>query len=161
MIAEEQLIIDRVENEIIYYKPTFYYSEQHLAKLLLHKLENRLEVDEERVKIWINRYTASRKIQLSPQQSISVAKAASQKIMILTGGPGTGKTFVTDTIIKLWKAMGKKILCAAPTGRNEITLAWATSIHKSQGSEYPVVILPLYTQHYIMLSRNLFYTLFD
>ena len=41
---------------------------------------------------------------------------------------------------------------------NELTLAWATSIHKSQGSEYPVVILPLYTQHYIMLSRNLFYT---
>ncbi len=41
---------------------------------------------------------------------------------------------------------------------NEITLAWATSIHKSPGSEYPVVILPLYTQHYVMLSRNLFYT---
>jgi exodeoxyribonuclease V alpha subunit len=41
---------------------------------------------------------------------------------------------------------------------NEITLAWATSIHKSQGSEYPVVILPLYTSHYVMLSRNLFYT---
>ena len=41
---------------------------------------------------------------------------------------------------------------------NEITLAWAKSIHKSQGSEYPVVILPLYTQHYVMLSRNLFYT---
>ena len=41
---------------------------------------------------------------------------------------------------------------------NELTLAWASSIHKSQGSEYPVVILPLYTQHYIMLSRNLFYT---
>ena len=42
--------------------------------------------------------------------------------------------------------------------RDEITLAWAKSIHKSQGSEYPVVILPLYTQHYVMLSRNLFYT---
>ena len=41
---------------------------------------------------------------------------------------------------------------------NEITLAWATSLHKSQGSEYPLVILPLYTQNYIMLSRNLFYT---
>ena len=41
---------------------------------------------------------------------------------------------------------------------NEINLAWATSIHKSQGSEYPVVILPLYLQHYVMLSRNLFYT---
>jgi exodeoxyribonuclease V alpha subunit len=41
---------------------------------------------------------------------------------------------------------------------NEITLAFATTIHKSQGSEYPVVILPLYMQHYMLLSRNLLYT---
>ena len=41
---------------------------------------------------------------------------------------------------------------------NEITLAWAATIHKSQGSEYPAVILPLYMQHYLMLSRNLLYT---
>ncbi len=41
---------------------------------------------------------------------------------------------------------------------NEITLAWSVTIHKSQGSEYPVVILPLYMQHYLMLSRNLLYT---
>lgn len=41
---------------------------------------------------------------------------------------------------------------------NEIALAWSISIHKSQGSEYPVVILPLYMQHYLMLSRNLLYT---
>jgi exodeoxyribonuclease V alpha subunit len=41
---------------------------------------------------------------------------------------------------------------------NEITLAWSVSIHKSQGSEYPVVILPFYMQHYMMLSRNLLYT---
>jgi exodeoxyribonuclease V alpha subunit len=41
---------------------------------------------------------------------------------------------------------------------NEITLAWAVTIHKSQGSEYPVVVLPLYMQHYLMLSRNLIYT---
>jgi exodeoxyribonuclease V alpha subunit len=41
---------------------------------------------------------------------------------------------------------------------NEIALAWAISIHKSQGSEYPVTILLLYPQHYILLSRNLLYT---
>jgi exodeoxyribonuclease V alpha subunit len=41
---------------------------------------------------------------------------------------------------------------------NEITLAWAVTIHKSQGSEYPVVVLPLYMQHYLLLSRNLIYT---
>jgi exodeoxyribonuclease V alpha subunit len=41
---------------------------------------------------------------------------------------------------------------------NEIALAFAVTIHKSQGSEYPVVILPIYMQHYLMLSRNLIYT---
>jgi exodeoxyribonuclease V alpha subunit len=41
---------------------------------------------------------------------------------------------------------------------NELGLAWSISIHKSQGSEYPVVILPLYMQHYLLLSRNLVYT---
>ncbi len=41
---------------------------------------------------------------------------------------------------------------------DEITLAYAISVHKSQGSEYPVVVLPMLTQHYMMLQRNLFYT---
>ena len=36
--------------------------------------------------------------------------------------------------------------------------AYATTIHKSQGSEYPAVVLPLLTEHYIMLQRNLLYT---
>jgi exodeoxyribonuclease V alpha subunit len=41
---------------------------------------------------------------------------------------------------------------------DEISLAYATSIHKSQGSEYPVVVLPLHTSHYIMLYRSILYT---
>ena len=41
---------------------------------------------------------------------------------------------------------------------DEITLAYAVTVHKSQGSEYPCVIMPLSTAHYIMLQRNLVYT---
>jgi len=41
---------------------------------------------------------------------------------------------------------------------DEIVLAYAISVHKSQGSEYPVVIIPIHTQHYILLQRNLIYT---
>ncbi|MEM9272588.1 MAG: ATP-dependent RecD-like DNA helicase [Cyanobacteria bacterium P01_F01_bin.143] len=134
MVKEEQLIREK-EAELLYYKPSFFFSEQHLAKLLLKKLETSLEVDSERVQSWIDRYTASRQIKLSPQQYIAVAKAASEKVMILTGGPGTGKTFVTHTIVKLWKAMGLKIACAAPTGRaakrlSEITRLEAKTIHR-------------------------------
>lgn len=40
----------------------------------------------------------------------------------------------------------------------QITLAYATTIHKSQGSEYPAVVIPIVTQHYMMLKRNLLYT---
>ncbi len=41
---------------------------------------------------------------------------------------------------------------------DELTLAYATSIHKSQGSEYPAVVVPILTQHFVMLARNLLYT---
>jgi exodeoxyribonuclease V alpha subunit len=41
---------------------------------------------------------------------------------------------------------------------DELVLAYATTIHKSQGSEYPAVVIPLTTQHYAMLARNLLYT---
>jgi exodeoxyribonuclease V alpha subunit len=41
---------------------------------------------------------------------------------------------------------------------DELTLAYAMTVHKSQGSEYPVVVVPLLTQHYVMLQRNLLYT---
>jgi exodeoxyribonuclease V alpha subunit len=43
---------------------------------------------------------------------------------------------------------------------NEMALAYAISVHKSQGSEYPAVVLPMTTQHFPMLARNLFYTAF-
>ncbi len=134
MVREEQLIRD-TDREPLYYKPSFFYSEQHLAKLLQQKLATSLEVEQERVKSWINRYTASRRIELSPQQYLAVVTAAQEQVMILTGGPGTGKTFVTRTIVMLWKAMGRKIACAAPTGRaakrlTEMTGIEAKTIHR-------------------------------
>jgi exodeoxyribonuclease V alpha subunit len=41
---------------------------------------------------------------------------------------------------------------------DEIVLAYAISVHKSQGSEYPAVVIPIFTQHYVLLQRNLIYT---
>jgi exodeoxyribonuclease V alpha subunit len=45
-----------------------------------------------------------------------------------------------------------------PADLDELVLAYACSIHKSQGSEYPCVVMPVHTQHYVMLQRNLLYT---
>ena len=137
MVQDEKLIqeLDPELNLLLYYKPAFFYSEQHSAKLLRQKLKSKLQVDQERVKNWIGKFTVSRKIELSPQQYIAVEMAASEKVMVLTGGPGTGKTFTVRTIVSLWQAMGKKIACAAPTGRaakrlTEMTGIEAKTLHR-------------------------------
>lgn len=123
------------EKTLLCYKPTYFHTEQNLAQLIRQRLENPVGTNIERVRDWIDRFTASRKIQLSEQQRQAVETAAYSKIMILTGGPGVGKTFTTHTIVSLWKAMGKSIALAAPTGRaaqrlGEMTGLEAKTIHR-------------------------------
>ncbi|MDZ8263607.1 ATP-dependent RecD-like DNA helicase [Nostoc sp. ChiQUE01b] len=123
------------EKTLLCYKPTYFHTEQNLAQLIRQRLENPVGTDIERVRDWIDRFTASRQIQLSEQQRQAVETAAYSKIMILTGGPGVGKTFTTHTIVSLWKAMGKSIAMAAPTGRaaqrlGEMTGLEAKTIHR-------------------------------
>ncbi|MCH8333946.1 ATP-binding domain-containing protein, partial [Candidatus Sumerlaeota bacterium] len=52
---------------------------------------------------------------------------------------------------------GRSVSYLADEAR-QLVLAYAITIHKSQGSEYPAVVIPLHTQHYVMLQRNLLYT---
>lgn len=53
---------------------------------------------------------------------------------------------------------GDRRIAYLPESMDQITAAFATSIHKSQGSEYPAVVIPIHTQHYVMLRRQLLYT---
>lgn len=53
---------------------------------------------------------------------------------------------------------GRRTVDYEPAEIDELVLAYACSVHKSQGSEYPCVVIPIHTQHYIMLQRNLLYT---
>jgi exodeoxyribonuclease V alpha subunit len=59
---------------------------------------------------------------------------------------------------ELWVDMGGHRVSYRFSELDEIVLSYAVTIHKAQGSEYPCVILPLHTQHYMMLQRNLLYT---
>ena len=136
MHRAKELIIEMDEEEIpLCFKPSFLNTEKHLAKLLLEHLAENIPVDMTRVKSWIRRYTQSKQIQLSEQQQKAVEMSANARVMILTGGPGTGKTFCVSTIVALWKAMGEKIGLAAPTGRaaqrlGEMTSLEAKTIHR-------------------------------
>ncbi len=59
---------------------------------------------------------------------------------------------------ELWIRFEERLVSYDFNELDEVILAYAISVHKSQGSEYPAVILPLMTQHYLLLQRNLLYT---
>ncbi|UBF30344.1 ATP-dependent RecD-like DNA helicase (plasmid) [Kovacikia minuta CCNUW1] len=118
-----------------YYAPPFFGAEKKLAERLQQLLKQPLEVDLPRVQRWIERFVEKTGTPLSEQQRHAVEMAASRRVLILTGGPGTGKTFCTRTIVALWKAMGKSIALASPTGRasqrlSEMTRQEAKTVHR-------------------------------
>jgi exodeoxyribonuclease V alpha subunit len=136
MRESKELIVESSTHEIpLCYKPVFFHTEQNLAQLLHQHLNHSVTVDLPRVRNWIERFTISRSLELSFQQQQAVEMAASSRVLVLTGGPGTGKTFTTHTIVSLWKAMGKSIGLAAPTGRaaqrlSEMTRLEAKTLHR-------------------------------
>lgn len=136
MGLEEQVVNQaHREHEFICYQPTFFQSEQNLAARLSQLLNRPVTVDMHRVRAWIDRFTTVTGTQLSPQQRQAVEMAASERVLILTGLPGCGKTFTTRTIVALWKAMGKSIALGSPTGRAaqrlaEMTGREAKTIHR-------------------------------
>ncbi|MBW4617688.1 MAG: ATP-dependent RecD-like DNA helicase [Desmonostoc vinosum HA7617-LM4] len=133
--TEELIRESSAEKTLLCYQPSFFYTEQNIAQLVHKLLGSPIPIDMVRVRDWIERFTTSRRISLSEQQQQAVEMAAYSRVMILTGGPGCGKTFTTHTIVSLWKAMGKSIALAAPTGRaaqrlSEMTGLEAKTIHR-------------------------------
>jgi exodeoxyribonuclease V alpha subunit len=139
MITDGELIGEKgsqlYEGQNLYYAPTFFQAEYRLSQRLRQLLLTPVNVDLARVKNWVERFIEKTGMPLSGQQRQAVEMAANQRILILTGGPGTGKTFTTRTIVALWKAMGKEIALASPTGRaaqrlSEMTGQEAKTVHR-------------------------------
>lgn len=76
---------------------------------------------------------------------------------VFNGDLGIVKSIDHDETMAIIDFEGKEVEYDF-TELDEIDLAYATSIHKSQGSEYPVVVIPIAMQHYMLLQRNLIYT---
>jgi exodeoxyribonuclease V alpha subunit len=127
LVRQDQIKAEKLPDGLAAcYHPPLYVAEVGLADLLQQRLGSRLEIDVQRVQSWLDRYADHQGIQLSQEQRQAVLMAAQQPILILTGGPGTGKTTTTRTITALWRAMGKTVLQASPTGRAAQRLAEVT-----------------------------------
>ena len=109
----------------IVYGASYYYMEMAVA-YALKALDVRAEVDEKGVLDRIHRIEKSEKIELDDMQRNAVMRAVSSGLLVITGGPGTGKTTTINTIIRYFEGEGKEIRLAAPTGRAAKRMAEAT-----------------------------------
>lgn len=130
MLQSEDLIADA---EAIY-MPPFYYAEVGTANRL-NKLMDCVEGSLFNIIPDISVISKQTGVEYDEVQAEAIREAASSKVMVLTGGPGTGKTTTTQGIIAALKAMGLRILLAAPTGRaakrmSEATGMEAKTIHR-------------------------------
>lgn len=130
MLQSEDLIADA---EAIY-MPPFYYAEVGTANRL-NKLLDCVEGSLFNIIPDISVISKQTGVEYDEVQAEAIREAVSSKVMVLTGGPGTGKTTTTQGIIAVLKAMGLRILLAAPTGRaakrmSEATGMEAKTIHR-------------------------------
>ena len=123
MIKDEDLI---VEDDAVYLPP-FYYSELGTARKL-RKLAAEPVADGMPADIDVARIEKSVHMQYDEVQADAIRHAAKSKVMILTGGPGTGKTTATQGIIAAYQKFGLRILLAAPTGRAAKRMTEATGL---------------------------------
>ena len=134
MLRTDDLIRDLADQKEIIYLPPYYFSESGCAKRLLRLLScaRRQEFDTDKI---LERTAAASQISYDEVQWQAIRTALSAKVMVLTGGPGTGKTTTTLGIISAYQQTGAKILLAAPTGRaakrmSEATGMEAITIHR-------------------------------
>ena len=134
--AKEEIISeDTPEGETIYLAP-FYYAEVGVTNAVLRLLQTPASpVQIDFVDASIDRLEKQMGIHFAVNQREAVKTALTAKVMLLTGGPGTGKTTTTIGMLHLFEALEKRVLLAAPTGRaakriSETTGREAKTIHR-------------------------------
>ena len=132
MIASEDLMLD----EDAIFLPPFYYAEVGVANKLRRLIETPMgNIFDNGGTVTDDVSQRQGQIEYDDVQLSAIRKAIGSKVMVLTGGPGTGKTTTTLGIIASFETLGQRILLAAPTGRaakrmSEATGKEAKTIHR-------------------------------
>lgn len=135
---EERIIIAPLEFEgqmtACIWLQVFHICEQGIGKEIKRLLNGKSELRPVRAENAIAYAEQKLNIQLANNQKLAVANSIAEKVHIITGGPGTGKSTITKVILKILGELTKEILLAAPTGRAakrmaEITKREAKTIH--------------------------------
>lgn len=129
-LVEEELLFreqDPAATEIIYGAP-FYYAETGTARHLITLLQRQLVLFSPQDKDIIQAVLQEEELDLAPEQVEAINGACENGVMVITGGPGTGKTTTIRALIGLFSRYGLKIALAAPTGRAARRMSEATGL---------------------------------
>jgi len=122
--------------EPVLYSGWLHHAEQHLSiylkELMVDTKPLSFGIDVEEEIEWVQKET---KITLAPSQKSALRKALTSKVIVITGGPGVGKTTLVNSIVKIYQKEGVEIVLAAPTGRaakkmSESSSMTAKTIHR-------------------------------
>ena len=139
--AEKKIVIDELQEEKskadyqAVYLAKFHLSETNIAarlKALINAPKSIRTIDPDKALKWVQKQLD---ITLASKQIDAVRRAVTDKVLVITGGPGTGKTTIVNAILKIFVKSGVKLLLAAPTGRaakrmSEATGYEAKTIHR-------------------------------
>lgn len=125
-----KVVFKEQDREVIVYEQSHYHKELNTARMLL-ETKATVNIPEEAFNNSIALIETKEKIQLDELQKEAVRQAARQGVLVVTGGPGTGKTTTINAIIKYFEMEEADILLAAPTGRAAKRMTEATG-YKAQ-----------------------------
>jgi len=137
---EERLVLTTIRDLDVCYLPEFYEAELYVSKRILTMTNERAFVPSNLDKL-VAQVEGAKQLSYGQEQLDAMKNAAIHQILIVTGGPGTGKTTTLDGILDLFDVMGLNSQLAAPTGRaakrlSQLTGREAATIHRMLEAQY-------------------------
>jgi exodeoxyribonuclease V alpha subunit len=172
---EKSIEVRHWDERKLYYLPRSYRSENDSVALILQLLSYTNEVPRQKMLAALDKAFAGQGLHLSESQQIAVEKSLKQGFLIITGGPGTGKTTTLKAVAAAHRGLNRRILLASPTGRAARRLAAvsgyeALTIHRlleyspqehgfKRNANNPLDCDTLIVDEASMIDMNLFYQL--
>ena len=137
VMNQKKLVVEDLNEDLNRFQPNrkavyltgFHVSETGVAENLSHILSARKSIRTIQVDKAVQWVQENIRLNLAQKQIEAIKGAISDKVMVITGGPGTGKTTIIKAVIKIYNKLGARILLAAPTGR--------ASKRMSEATDYP------------------------
>ena len=127
LVKQNKVCTVKYEGKRFVYSRESYESEKYIARKLDLLDKTCASVSAEDMNAFINREESRSSIRYAPLQRKAIYSSLESGVMILTGGPGTGKTTVVRALIDIFESMGFEVALAAPTGRAANRMSEATS----------------------------------